>query len=156
MIKKTIKYHDFDGDEREDDFYFSLNQVQFTRINGMFPGGLEAYVAKIAKDKNADEMFRVIDVLVSEAYGERTGNGFVKVAPNGQKLSEFFTNTEAYDNLLIELMTKEDNLVNFLSGCLNQDAQAKVQAELAKRKAEMQKQNAEAKVIPIEGTGDVK
>lgn len=136
MIKKTIKYHDFDGDEREDDFYFSLNQVQFARIDRMFPGGLESYVQKIAKDKDAGEMFRVIDILVSEAYGERKGNAFVKVAPDGQKLANFFTNTEAYDNLLLELIQSEDNLVSFLSGCLNQDAQNKVQAELAKRKAE--------------------
>lgn len=155
MIKKTIQYHDFDGDVREDDFYFSLNQVQFTRINRMFPGGLEAYVAKIAKDKDADEMFRVIDVLVSEAYGERSGNGFVKVTPNGQKLADFFTNTEAYDNLLTELISDENALINFLSGCLNQDAQVRVQAELEKRKAEIDKIKADAakaNVVAIDST----
>lgn len=140
MIKKIISYHDFDGNERQDEFYFSLNQVQFARINARFPDGLEAYVKKIIKDQNANELFRVIDILVSEAYGERRGNAFVKVTPDGQKLSDFFTNTEAYDNLLTELITKEDNLVAFLTGCLNQDAQVRMNAEMAKIRAKMKEE----------------
>ena len=136
MIVKKIQYHDLDGDLREDDFYFSMNETQFARVNGMFPGGLQAFAMKAAKDKNADDMFKVIDTLVREAYGERQGNGFVKVAPNGQKLADFFINTEAYDNLLIELMKTEDNLINFMSGCLNKNAHDRVQAEFAKMKDE--------------------
>lgn len=137
MIKKHISYHDFDGDQREDDFYFSLNQVQFARINGLFPNGLEEYLNKIIKDKNADELFRVVDILVSEAYGERQGNSFVKVAPNGQKLSDFFVNTEAYDNLITELLKDDKSLLDFLTGCLHQDAQMRVKSELEKRREEL-------------------
>lgn len=138
MIKKHIIYHDYDGDTREDDFYFSLNQVQFARINKLFPGGLEAYVEKITKDKNADEMFRVIDILVSEAYGERQGAAFIKVAPNGQKLSDFFVNTEAYDTLLTELLSDENSLINFLTGCLGQEAQIRAKETMAKYKAKLE------------------
>lgn len=137
MIKKTIQYHDLDGDLREDDFYFSMNETQYARVNGMFPGGLEDYTMKAAKDKDGDAMFRVIDTLVREAYGERVGTGFVKVTPNGQKLADFFINTEAYDNLIMELMDSEDNLVAFMSGCLNKNAHDRVQAELNKRKEEV-------------------
>lgn len=136
MIVKKIQYHDLDGDLREDDFYFSMNETQFARVNGMFPGGLQAFAMKAAKDKNADDMFKVIDTLVREAYGERMAQGFVKIAPNGQKLADFFINTEAYDNLLIELMKDEDSLINFMSGCLNKNAQERVQAELARIRSE--------------------
>lgn len=135
MIVKKIQYHDLDGDLREDDFYFSMNETQFARVNGMFPGGLQDYAMKAAKDKNPDSMFRVIDTLVREAYGERLANGFVKTAPNGQKLADFFINTEAYDNLLIELMQGEDNLMTFLTGCLNKNAQDRVKTEWEKAKA---------------------
>ena len=137
MIRKTIKYHDFDGDEREDEFYFSLNETQFAKLNGLFPGGMEAYTAKITKDKNADEMYRLIDTIVTAAYGERIGNNFVKKAPNGQPLSDFFVNTEAYDNLMTELLSGENNLINFLMGCLNKEAHDRAQAEFNKRKAEL-------------------
>lgn len=137
MIEKTIKYHDLDGDLREDTFYFSMNETQFARVNTMFPGGLQEFAMKAAKDKNPDDMFKVIDILVREAYGERVGSNFVKITPNGQKLADFFINTEAYDNLLLELMKSEDGLMAFMTGCLNKNAQDRVKAEWNKRKNEV-------------------
>ena len=136
MIVKKIQYHDLDGDLREDDFYFSMNETQFARVNAMFPGGLQEFTSKAAKDKNSNDMFRVVDTLVREAYGERVENGFVKVTPFGQKLADFFINTEAYDNLMIELMQSEDNLIAFMTGCLNKNAQDRVTAEIEKNRKE--------------------
>ena len=130
MIVKKIQYHDLDGDLREDEFYFSMNESQFVRVNAMFPGGLQAFAERAAKDKNGDDMFRVIDTLVREAYGERVGSGFVRTAPNGQKLADFFINTEAYDNLLTELMQSEENLTAFVTGCFNKNAQERITAEI--------------------------
>lgn len=137
MIKKHIVYYDFDGQQREDDFYFSLNQVQLARINRLFPEGLEEHLKLVTKNRDANELFRIIDILVSEAYGERQGNNFVKVAPNGQKLSEFFTNTDAYDKLLTELMDGENKLIDFLTGCLSQDAQVRARSNMAKFQAKI-------------------
>ena len=137
MIEKTIKYHDLDGDLREDTFYFSMNETQFARVNTMFPGGLQEFAMKAAKDKNPDDMFKVIDILVREADGERVGSNFVKITPNGQKLADFFINTEAYVNLLLELMKSEDGLMAFMTGCLNKNAQDRVKAEWNKRKNEV-------------------
>lgn len=151
MIVKTIPYHDLDGDLREDSFYFSMNETQFARVNAMFPGGLQNFAMKAAKDKNANDMFKVIDTLVREAYGERVDNGFVKVTPNGQKLSDFFINTEAYDNLMIELMKSEDNLMGFLTGCLNTNARERVQSEFAKLKEE-NKNNPAIMAVPVGNT----
>lgn len=136
MIVKKIQYHDLDGDLREDDFYFSMNETQFARANAMFPGGLQAFSMKAAKDKDPDAMFRVIDTLVREAYGQRVNNGFVKTTPDGQKLADFFINTEAYDNLLLELMRSEESMMAFITGCLNKNAQDRVKAEFAKLKSE--------------------
>lgn len=134
MIIKKIKYHDLDGDMREDNFYFAMNETQYARLNRQFPGGLQEFATKAAKDKNADDMFLVIDTLVRESYGERVNENFVKVAPNGQKLADFFINTEAYDNLLMELMQSEDNLISFMTGCLNKNAQDRVTAEMKKNR----------------------
>lgn len=136
MIIKKIKYHDLDGDMREDNFYFAMNETQYARLNRQFPGGLQEFATKAAKDKNADDMFLVIDTLVRESYGERVNENFVKVAPNGQKLADFFINTEAYDNLLMELMQSEDNLISFMTGCLNKNAQDRVTAEMKKNREE--------------------
>lgn len=136
MIIKKIQYHDLDGDMREDDFYFAMNETQYARLNRQFPGGLQAFATKAAKDKNPDDMFLVIDTLVRESYGERVNENFVKVTPNGQKLADFFINTEAYDNLMLELMQSEENLIAFMTGCLNKNAQDRVAAEIKKTRGE--------------------
>lgn len=136
MVTKKIQYHDLEGDLREDEFYFSMNETQFARANAMFPGGLQYFAARAAKDKDGDAMFRVIDTLVREAYGEFVNNRFVKTAPNGQKLADFFINTEAYDNLLTELTQSEDNLMSFMTGCLNKNARDRVKDKWTKFKEE--------------------
>ena len=141
MITKLIPYHDLDGDPQEDNFYFSLTETEFARLNGKFPGGLEAYTSRVAKDKNVNEMFRIIDTLVQTAYGERVENRFIKKAPNGQPLVDYFVNTEAYDHLLAELVSSEENLINFLIGCLGTEAQARARENFAKIKAESNAQN---------------
>lgn len=136
MITKTIKYHDYDGNEREDEFYFHLNQIEVTKLNGEVPGGLQAYSERIIKNRDIDALLKLIDLLVSRAYGEKTpdGSGFIKRLPNGLPLYEMFVNTEAYDNLLSELIKDEDTFTNFLMGCMTKEARDRMAAEIAKRR----------------------
>lgn len=136
MVTKKLQYHDLDGELREDVFYFSMNKAEFTRLNREFPGGLEEAVARAQKNKDADEMFHIIDRIVCAAYGERMLNGFIKKAPNGQPLSDFFCNTEAYDVLLEELLQDEDKLMGFMTACLNKDSQDKTNAKLEELRAQ--------------------
>ena len=36
MYKKTIKYTDYDGNEREEDFYFNMNKLNNSTLGGSF------------------------------------------------------------------------------------------------------------------------
>lgn len=155
MIKKTIQYHDFEGNLREDDFYFHLTQVELTKINSdpSLPGGLEESVARASKNNDAGELLRIVDLMISRSYGVKLPDGgFVKRNSSGLPLYELFVNTEAYDNLLTELIQDEEGIVNFLTGCLTKDAQDKVRAEFAKRKEEELKN---VKLTPVETEGSV-
>ena len=137
MIKKTIQYHDYDGNLREDDFYFNLTQVELAKINGdpSLPGGLQASAERAARNNDSGEMVRIIDMMISRSYGMKLPDGaFVKRNASGLPLYEMFVNTEAYDNLMTELVQSEDGIVNFLTGCLSKETQDKVKAEWAKRK----------------------
>ena len=137
MIKKTIQYHDYDGNLREDDFYFNLTQVELAKINGdpSLPGGLQASAERAARNNDSGEMVRIIDMMISRSYAMKLPDGaFVKRNASGLPLYEMFVNTEAYDNLMTELVQSEDGIVNFLTGCLSKETQDKVKAEWAKRK----------------------
>lgn len=151
MIKKTIEYHDYEGNLRTDDFYFHLTQIELAKINGdpSIPGGLEASVARASKNEDANEMLRIVDLIISRSYGVKLPDGsFVKRNASGLPLYETFVNTEAYDNLLTELIQSEAGIVDFMTGCLTKDAQDRVRAEYAKRKEEELKS---VKLTPAEG-----
>lgn len=155
MIKKTIQYHDYEGNLRTDDFYFHLTQVELTKINSdpSLPGGLEESVARASKNEDAGELLRIVDLMISRSYGVKLPDGgFVKRNSSGLPLYELFVNTEAYDNLLTELIQDEEGIVNFLTGCLTKEAQDKVRAEFAKRKEE---ELNKVKLTPVEAEGSV-
>lgn len=152
MIKKTIKFHDYDGNEREDDFYFNLTQVELNKINGdpSLPGGIESSVARAQKNEDAGEMLRIVDMLISRSYGVKLPDGsFVKRNASGLPLYEMFVNTEAYDNLITDLITNENDIVTFLTGCLSKDAQDRVRAKMAEVEAE--KKGQVVQLTPVDG-----
>ena len=154
MIKKTIQYHDYEGNLRTDDFYFHLTQMELTKINADFPGGIEESAIRANKNEDAGEMLRIVDTLISRSYGVKLPDGsFVKRNASGLPLYEMFVNTEAYDTLLTELIQDEDGIVTFLTGCLTKDAQDKVKAEWAKRQEEAA---AKVQLTPVEAKGEVK
>lgn len=133
MIKKTITYEDFEGNKKTKDFYFHMNQVEFAKLNGEIPGGLEKRIQEIINDQDQDAMLRMIDLLVSRSYGERDEDGFTKIGRNGRPLYERFVNTSAYDKLIIELITQENNITAFLRGIMPNEIQTKLDEEMKKQ-----------------------
>lgn len=128
MLKKTITYEDFNGEKKTKDFYFHMNQVEFAKLNGEIPGGLEKHIQEIVEDKDDDAMLRMIDLLVSRSYGKfDEDDEFTKIDRNGRPLYEKFVNIDAYDKLIIELVSGEQNIVNFLKAILPKDLQNKLE-----------------------------
>ena len=44
MIKKTITYKDFNGNENTDTFYFNLSEAELSMMEVKFKGGLSNYI----------------------------------------------------------------------------------------------------------------
>jgi hypothetical protein len=130
MLKKTITYEDYNGEKKTRDFYFHMNQVEFAKLNGEIPGGLEKRIQEIIEDKDEDAMLRMIDLLVTRSYGRfDEDDEFTKVDRFGRPLYEKFVNIDAYDKLIIELVTGENNITNFLKAILPKDLQNKLEAK---------------------------
>jgi hypothetical protein len=147
MIKKTITYEDYNGEERTKDFYFHMNQVEFSKLNGEIPGGIEKRMQKVIEDRDEDALLRMIDLLVSRGYGEfNDDDEFTKVGRNGRPLYEKFVNTDAYDQLIIELIQGENSIVEFLRGMMPKKIQGKIDEEMKRRLEEEKK---ELKLTPV-------
>lgn len=152
MIKKTLTYRDYEGMEHTKDFYFSMNQTEFALMNNRLPGGFEFYLQKIQQDHDETKLLELLTMFIVEGYGERMmdGLGFSKEDLQGRKLGKLFLSTEACDNLITELLEKEDNLGAFLIGMLPASVQGNVREGLKQAQA-----NGE-NVVPMPVQGDVK
>ena len=118
MLKKTIAYTDYNGTERNEDFYFNLTKAELMEMEMSTSGGLAEMIQNIVKAQDSPAIIKVFKDLVLKAYGEKSldGKRFMKVDENGTPLSIAFSQTEAYSNLFMELATNAEAAAEFVNG----------------------------------------
>jgi hypothetical protein len=106
MIKKHIKFKDFEGNDVEREYYFHLTKVDMTQLELSFPGGLEAYLKKMVAERKIAEIFEAIRKIVLTSYGERDDVkiSFRKENGLGGALWPEFSGSPAFEALMLELM----------------------------------------------------
>ena len=123
MLKKTIKYTDYNGLEREEDFYFNLTKAEIMEMEMSIVGGFTEMIKKIIDAKDAPAIIKIFKELVLKAYGEKSADGkrFIK----SKEIAESFSQTEAYSNLFMELATDSDAAAAFVNGIIPQNMENK-------------------------------
>lgn len=119
MLKKTITYPDYNGVERTEDFYFNLSKAELMEMELSTSGGFAEMINKVISTQDAPSIIRIFKELVLKAYGEKSPDGkrFIK----SEKLSEEFSQTEAYSILFMELATDADAAASFVNGIIPAD-----------------------------------
>ena len=56
MLKKTITYSDYNGNERTEDFYFNLTKAEVTEMELSVDGGLAQMLENIVNSKDNKEI----------------------------------------------------------------------------------------------------
>ena len=132
MLKKTIKYTDYNGMERTEDFYFNLTMAELAEMQLSVDGGFAEMATKIADAKNAPELVKLFKGLILKAYGEKSADGrrFMKVDEKGNPLSVGFSQTEAYSELFMELSQDADAASKFFIGVIPADLAKEVSTQL--------------------------
>ena len=123
MLKKTIKYTDYDGNEREEDFYFNLNKAEVTEMELSKQGGLSEYIKRIVAAQDAPSLVELFKELICKSYGEKSldGKRFVK----SKELTEEFIQTEAYAELFVELASNAEEATKFVNGIMPKNMNVK-------------------------------
>ena len=116
MLKKTIKYTDFDGNERTEDFYFNLSKAEVMEMEMGITGGMTQMINKIISAQDNKKLLETFKEIILKAYGEKSPDGkrFIK----NKELTDAFVQTEAYTELFMELATKEEAATDFINGIL--------------------------------------
>lgn len=127
MIKKTYKYVDFNGNEREEDFYFHLSESEIVTMDMSINGGLIEKIKRITQTQDTAELIKIFQELIFKSYGEKSldGKRFVK----SEELSTAFSQTEAYNMLFMELAKDADAAAKWINGILPADVQKQLQQQ---------------------------
>lgn len=118
MLKKTISYTDYNGNEKKKDFYFNLSKSELYKLNFSEKGGLENYVKKLYNEEDGKAIINTFQEIILMAYGEKSADGehFMKIASDGHRLGDDFAQTPAFDELFMELATDADKGAAFING----------------------------------------
>nr|DAI45382.1 MAG TPA: hypothetical protein [Caudoviricetes sp.] len=121
MLKKTITYIDYDGNERTEDLYFNLSKAELLEMEMGTDGGLTNLIRKIVSAQDVPKIASMFKEIILKAYGEKSADGkyFIK----SPELSERFSQTEAYSELFMELMDP-DKTADFISGIIPKSLKA--------------------------------
>lgn len=120
MLKKTISYEDFDGNQRTEDHYFNLTEAEITEMEMSLNGGLSQLLDKIIKESDQKQIIEYFKKIILMSYGKKSldGRQFIK----NDQIREEFVSTPAYSNLFMELATDEDAAAAFINGIVPKKA----------------------------------
>lgn len=119
MLKKTIKYTDYNGNERTEDFYFNLTKAELMEMELSVDSGMTTMLRKIIQTQQNSKLADLFKQLLLKSYGEKSDDGkrFIK----SQELRDAFEQTEAYSELYMELATNAEAAIEFVKGIVPND-----------------------------------
>ena len=119
MLKKLIKYTDYNGKERAENFYFYLNKAELMEMELGTVGGMQNLIQLIIDKQDIPEIIKAFKMIILKSYGEKSADGvrFIK----SEELSKAFSQTEAYANLYMELISNADAAAAFINGIVPED-----------------------------------
>jgi len=114
MITETITYTDYNGTSRTEDFMFNLTQAEAMEMEMSVDGGLTAMLNKIVAAQDAPTIMKIFKDMIFRSYGEKSPDGrrFIK----SEDISKAFSETEAYNQLFMKLVTDADYAGKFIAG----------------------------------------
>ena len=144
MLKKTITFTNYDGEEQSMDAYFNLTRTECIDLNleyeadGGLIGRMRRLIGEQQKDGAVPQKPAVdfVKLLIDRSYGVRPKDNpsvFLKKDENGTPLINKFKQSLAYDAYVYGLLTGEESLDEFAKNVMpkvSDEQLAQAQAQL--------------------------
>ena len=119
MLKKLIKYVDYNGVERQENFYFNLNKAELMEMETEVTGGMRQLLESIMEKQDIPKIMNAFKTIILKAYGEKSPDG--RLFNKSEELSKAFTHTEAYNVLYMELLSDAKKAAEFITKLMPED-----------------------------------
>lgn len=157
MISKQITFEGLEGPITEE-FLFHITQAQILELNLPWatedgepenpdePTGMAKYLQDIVATKDNLKIYEQFKKIVLMAVGKKSEDGkrFLK----NEEIRQDFENTEAYSELIIELMEDEAKAAAFFAGIMPKKVQDQAQINAAQSAEALAKALPKTDVVP--------
>ena len=143
MLKKTVNYVDFDGNNRTEDLYFNLTRTELIEVAMDLPEAVNEVVgddpAKMSDEAAAQRLLgalggkgiiEFIKKIVLKSYGIKSADG--RRFEKSEAITTEFSQTLAYDTVMTEMLTNETAASNFINAVIPSEMVNKIAALPAK------------------------
>lgn len=162
MIKKAIKYKDYDGNDVEKEFWFNLDAGEIALLELSKKDGLSEWLKTAQENEDSTVVGPAFEKIVLTAVGRREGDKFKKDAEAYDDLRW----TGAYSALIMWMLTNPLEAADFVNGMMPSEAQQalkdskgelveKMRAKTEAMKAVEASLNIEASAFPVDPPQEV-
>lgn len=124
MLKKSITFYNFDGEEVTEEFYFNMTKAEIIKLELSEDESFQARIERIQKPgTKGRDVLETFDMIIRQSYGVRTPEG--KFVKRPDHFEEFLA-SEAYSNLLFEISTNAQKAAEFVNGIMPKDIEGEM------------------------------
>jgi hypothetical protein len=129
VIKKTVSYEDFNGEQVREDLFFHLSKPELVELELEFqPDGLAAAMQKMQDEEDGRAIFFTFKNIIVKSYGKRSADGkrFVK----NDDIRQEFESSKAWETIFDEFITDPNTMNEFILGVIPLDLVSEAEAAL--------------------------
>ena len=112
MKKLTMKYTEYDGVEREEDFFFNLTKAEVYKMQNSQDGGMDIKLKKIVRAKSQKELVDVFEQILKASYCVKSDDGRRLI--KREELTQEFMELPVYSDIYMKLATDANFSADFI------------------------------------------
>lgn len=126
MLKRTMKYTDYNGNEITEDFYFNLTEAELAELQLSVDGGMAAMMETIVNTNDIPTLITVFKKILLASYGKKSPDG--KRFMKNDEIRAAFVESPVYSDLFMELAGDAEKAANFINAIVPQSAKVNLNA----------------------------
>jgi hypothetical protein len=119
MLKQTIHYTDFNGNDQSEVVYFNLSKPELVELEVSYPEGFGDMLRAIIAAQDSKVLLAEFKKILLMAYGVKSEDG--KRFTKSPELTRDFEQSAAYEAYFMTLITDEQAASKFVMGLLPAD-----------------------------------
>lgn len=119
MLRKEVKYTNYNGEADMDVCYFNLTKAELGKLQMHMDGKFLDHLQLLVEGKHIESLYDFFYNLLLDSYGEKdaTGKKFIKNA----QIREDFENSIAFSELLMQTISSAEAMSSFVRQILPPD-----------------------------------